>query len=320
MAALGVPTALVLKQANLPADLFATGDASLNAAQWRALWQAMQVCIEDPEFGLKAAQSLAGEPYDVLTMTALSARTFGEALVKVAKFKRLFAFEELTIGSGPGTSTLRIDSTLPETALPPLLVDMAFAHLVDLGRRGTGANLVPEAVRFRRRESHRGLYERSFGCRVEFDSAADEIVFDEGDVRRPFVTANALLNSYLVSGLEGELAPLTFEVQVAARLKARLAGQCPTAAQIASEMGVSTRTLRRRLLDEKTSFQEVLESVRRDLARTYLKESGLGLKQVAFLVGFEDVSSFQRAFRGWEGKPPGTWREGTLSSGPGRLG
>jgi len=308
MATMNVPTAAVLRYANLPPDMF-TSSTTMSAAQWLALWQALGACIDDPEFGLKAAQALAGEPQDVLTITALAAATLHAALVKVAKYKRVFAFEDLTMVNAGDTCTLRVDATLPDTALPHFLVDLTFAHLIELGRRGTGAEIIPLAVRLRRPEAHRGLYEQFFRCPVDFEAHFDELVLSEHDTRRPLVTSNAVLNSYLEQGLENEISPRSFRDEVAALLKVRIAGKCPTALQVAREMGVSARTLRRRLQDNDSSFQDVLMAVRHDLARTYLREPAFGLKEISFLVGFEEVSSFQRAFRDWEGCPPGAWRE-----------
>jgi len=299
LAAMNVPTAALLRYANLPPDMFVS-NTTMSAGQWLALWQAVEACIDDPEFGLKAAQALASEPQDVLTITALSAATLHAALVKVAKYKRVFAFEDLTMVNAGDTCTLRVDATLPDIALSPFLVDMTFAHLIELGRRGTGAEILPLAVRLRRQEAHRGLYEQFFRCHVEFEASFDELVLSEHDTRRPLVTSNAVLNSYLEKGLDDEILPRTFRDEVAALLKIRIAGKCPSALQVAREMGVSTRTLRRKLQDEGSSFQGVLMAVRHSLARTYLREPAFGLKEISFLVGFEEVSSFQRAFRNWE--------------------
>ncbi len=140
---LNVPTGTVLSYASLPPDLFTSGEASLSAAQWLALWTALEACVDDPEFGLKAAQALTGEPQDVLTITALSAPTLEAALIKVAKFKRVFAFEDLRLASSSGTCTIRVGQTMTDTALPRFVVDMTFAHLIDLGRRGTHADIIP---------------------------------------------------------------------------------------------------------------------------------------------------------------------------------
>jgi aryl-alcohol dehydrogenase-like predicted oxidoreductase len=75
------------------------------------------------------------------------------------------------------------------------------------------------------------------------------------------------------------------------------------------ERDISSRTLQRRLQDEGSTFQRLLEDARRQLPRHFLNNSVLELNEAAYLLGYEDGNSFVRAFRGWEGVPPATWRE-----------
>jgi AraC-like DNA-binding protein len=77
---------------------------------------------------------------------------------------------------------------------------------------------------------------------------------------------------------------------------------------------MSPRTLQRRLQDEDSSFQRVLEDARRHLARNYLVNPVLELNEAAYLLGYEDSNSFVRAFRTWEGVPPARWREQQLKA------
>src|SRR5947199_3464732 len=76
----------------------------------------------------------------------------------------------------------------------------------------------------------------------------------------------------------------------------------------ARELGTSTRTLQRRLLDEGMSFHSLVEEARRELAKHYLLQSSLELNETAYLLGYEDPNSFIRAFHRWEGASPGEWR------------
>jgi len=77
---------------------------------------------------------------------------------------------------------------------------------------------------------------------------------------------------------------------------------------VAQELGVSERTLQRRLTEEGTSFQSLLSAVRRARAHQLLADPALDLTEVALLLGYEDQSSFFRAFKIWEGVTPATWR------------
>jgi AraC-like DNA-binding protein len=78
---------------------------------------------------------------------------------------------------------------------------------------------------------------------------------------------------------------------------------------VAQELGLSTRTLQRKLAEAGSSFQGVLDELRYGLARDYLRQRELGLVDIAFKLGFQEQSAFTHAFREWSGINPGAWRE-----------
>jgi AraC-like DNA-binding protein len=132
-------------------------------------------------------------------------------------------------------------------------------------------------------------------------------VFDGTDLGRPFVTHNAEVLSIVARQLEAELlaqlAQRTFRERVKATLKKTLAGQRPELRAVARELGVSPRTLQRRLTDERVTFQHLIAEARRELARHYLQHSSLDLNETAYLLGYEDANSFFRAFHQWKAGP-----------------
>lgn len=85
---------------------------------------------------------------------------------------------------------------------------------------------------------------------------------------------------------------------------------------VASELCMSDRTLQRRLTGEGTTFKQLLTQVRHEQAREYLAEPELNIKEVAYLIGYEDQNSFYRAFRLWEGDTPTNWRSEHLRANP----
>jgi diketogulonate reductase-like aldo/keto reductase len=91
-------------------------------------------------------------------------------------------------------------------------------------------------------------------------------------------------------------------------LKRLLAGSRPDLPMVAKELGISERTLQRRITDEGTSFRQLLNETRHELVRQYLGNASVEITEAAFLVGYEDPNSFYRAFRSWEGKTPAEWR------------
>ena len=119
----------------------------------------------------------------------------------------------------------------------------------------------------------------------------------------------ALLAPQFEEELKRENADDDFAERVRLAIQQKLTGRRPTIDDIADALHISSRTLQRRLQDEGSSFQRVLEGARHQLARHYLNNSTLELNEAAYLLGYEDGNSFVRAFRGWEGVPPARWRE-----------
>lgn len=155
--------------------------------------------------------------------------------------------------------------------------------------------------------------ERHFGCEVVSGKSSNAIVFRVEDAQRPFVTRNAELLAMLApqfeEALQQEKNDENFVERVRIAIQHKLTGQRPTIDDIANALHVSSRTIQRRLQEEGSSFQRVLEEARHQLARQYLNNSVLELNEAAYLLGYNDANSFVRAFRTWEGMPPARWRE-----------
>jgi AraC-like DNA-binding protein len=150
---------------------------------------------------------------------------------------------------------------------------------------------------------------RAFGCKVEFGSKADEITFAGSARRLPVVNADSYLNRLLLTYCEDavahrsrgrESARSTVENAIAPVLPhggARAGG-------VARRLGVSQRTLARRLAAEGLTFSGVLSDLKRDLALRYLAEKELTVSQIAWLLGYQGVGAFSHAFKRWTGKAP----------------
>ena len=92
-------------------------------------------------------------------------------------------------------------------------------------------------------------------------------------------------------------------------IKRRIASGKPDIADVAREMGMSERTLQRRITEQGTSYRGLLDEARRELGRQLLSDGQSGIDEISFLLGFQDTSSFYRAFRAWEGLTPAAWRD-----------
>jgi AraC-like DNA-binding protein len=309
---LGLSSEAVLRSAGLPRSLFEQERVMLTTEELFALHRALELASDDPALGLKLGTEERVERYDPIAIAALYARSFRDALERMARYKKLSCPEAIHIAESGDECRVRFEWLLAKEVEPALLIDLVYAWVVEIARRGTGNGVRVKQVEFSRPERHRAIYEEHFECPVVFSAAENVLVFHQTDLERPFVTHNADVFALVAPQLEAELAQQlsrrTFREQVKATLKKTLAGQRPELRLVARELGLSPRTLQRRLTDERVTFQQLTAEARRELARHYLQHSSLELNETAYLLGYEDSNSFFRAFQQWEGTTPGEWR------------
>ncbi len=309
---LGVDVEQVLRRTNVPRSRFAGPKANVTTDEFFAFWRALEDAGGGRDLGLRAGGETLPHQYNVATMAALHSETLGDAWKKLARYKRLVCPEQITIEVAGGEARLRYEWLLAAVEPPQLLVDGIFASALALARRGTGKHLVPRRVELARRRADEPMLRQHFACEVCFDAPVDLLVFDEGALAEPFVTHNAQLLEVLVPGLEAALAEdqgaRTVADDVRVALSRRICGERPAVDKVARSLGMSARTLQRRLGELGTSYQALLDDVRRRSARRLLASTDLDSGEVAFLLGFEELNSFTRAFHSWEGTTPTRWR------------
>jgi AraC-like DNA-binding protein len=311
---LGLSPQAVLRHAGLPLDLFAQERVLLETGELFALYRGLEAVSKEPGFGLKIGTENRIERYDPIAIAALYARSFRDALQRMARYKQLTCPEQIHITERAGECRVQFEWLLAEDDEPGLLTDICFAWVAEIARRGSADAIRAKRVEFKRPEAEHALYERHFGCPVKFAARKNLLVFAAADLDQPFVTHNADVLAIVAPQLEAELAQQlsqrSLREQVKATLKKTLAGRRPELRAVARELRVSARTLQRRLADESVTFQQLIAEARRELARHYLQHSSLELNETAYLLGYEDANSFFRAFQQWEGTSPGEWRAG----------
>jgi AraC-like DNA-binding protein len=312
LAALGVDVPVLLRHAGVLASRFQPPKARLTTREFFALWRAIETTAGTRDLGLRLGSEALPHQLDVASLAAVHAPNLGEALKKLARYKRLVCPEELAIEIAEGEARIRFHWLLAEEHLPMFLVEAAFASLVTLARRGTGKPLSPRRIELTRRRADEAMLTRHFGCDVVFDAPIDLLVLEERALAEPFVTRNDDLLAVMLPGLEAAVdeggAARTLVDDVRMILGRRMHGERPTVEKIAEEMRISSRTLQRRLEAAGTTYQDLLDEVRRQSARRLLANTDLDAGEVAFLLGFEELNSFTRAFQLWEGTTPTRWR------------
>ena len=310
---LGVRAPAVLRRAGLPQAFIHQARALLNTEELFALWRAVGEVSTDPSIGLLLGTETKTERFHPIGLAALSSENFGSAIDQMARYKQLTCPEEVLQEKDDEEWSIQFRWLLADEVEPPVLIECCFAWVLSTARVGTGTRISPVRVEFVQPRAHVKTIERHFGCPVVCGTPRNAIIFRATDANRPFVTRNAELLGILAPQFDEELkeenGDENFIERVRIAIQQRLTGRRPTIEDIADALHISSRTLQRRLQDDGSSFQRVLEGARHQLARHYLNNSVLELNEAAYLLGYEDANSFVRAFRTWEGVPPARWRE-----------
>lgn len=312
---LALHPAHVLRRARLPGDLFARDNASLDTPQYFGLWTALEVEAEDPAtdlpLPLRIARAMSADWFDPALFAALCSADLNAALTRIARYKRLVAPMSLQVEVTPERTTLAL-AWLDKTHLPPpVLVAFELVFFVQLARLATRSRVQPIALTSPAALGPAAPYEEFFGCRLK-QGPVPTLQFSAEDARRPFLTANHGMWCFFEPTLRKRLHDLDRQATMTERVHSALLEALPAGDlamdAVCRKLGVSTRTLQRRLRDEGSSFQKTLDQVRSSLARHYLEHSALSGAEISFLLGFEDPNSFVRAFQGWTGTTPKTVR------------
>ncbi len=305
----GIAPDRVLRRAGLPADLFARGIVRLPTAQYYALWNAAEQ-EAGVDLALLVEQSFRVEAFDPLVFALFCCSDLSAAVARGARFKPLVGPVSMHFGALSGAMVVTICWPVDQT--PP--ASLAFAQLmfwVSLARLATRAPVTPLRVTAPVAPPDPSAYRAYFGSEVEV-GAYWTVTFSSDDCSRPFLTANADMWRFFEPDLRRRLAELDVGSTTTERLKAALLEALPagevTMPALSRRLGLSTRTLQRRLGEEGTAFQKVVTETRENLAVHYLQCSHLSAAEISYLLGYQDQNSFYRAFRGWTGTTPDSTR------------
>lgn len=308
---IGIDPIDVARQARLP--LTVINESLVTTAQYYSIWEAYLELVGDAATGIvKLATAYETAQYPPAALATFHARDYRDALNRMVSYKQMCPPENLRIVEEEEQCSIELAWQHAEQPGPAVLVGITLAYLLELGRRGTGRHLTARSVEFIQPMGDVQALESYFGCRVRTGADLNRLTLNLEDLDRPFASHNEELLEILTPALDRTLDERQSRLTVSARVK-RILSRRLTRGRIdiqtvALELGMSDRTLQRRLTDEGASFKQLLAQTRHEQALAYLADPSLEIKEVAFLVGYEDQNSFYRAFRSWEGETPVNWR------------
>jgi AraC-like DNA-binding protein len=306
----GVDTQALLRKANLAPQQIDNASLRLRVSDQIQFLYLVANALQDDLFGFHLAQSPDLREFGFLYYVAASSETLGQALQKLARYTTI-ANEGVSLtyldGKNVGVTFHYVGVS---RHLDRHQIEFFMTWLLRLCRQLTGVRLAPTRVRFahRRGAQCQELF-KFFGGDVKFTAATDEMAFAPAIKNTPVVSADNYLNKLLIAYCEEALARRparrdSFRSRVENAVVPLLPHGDAKLSAVASRLGLSQRTLARRLATEGLNFSDVLENLKVDLARRYLADKDLSISQIAWLLGYQEVSSLTHAFKRWTGRTP----------------
>ena len=311
LAAKGFVLEEVLKKALLPEDLFARPAPSLTVEEYFRFMQAIDALSPSEQTPIQLAASETIEAFSPAIFAAYCSRNGLTCLKRLAQYKPLIGALLYKIEERENDICVELVSADAERELPEILIGTEFVFLVGLLRKATKEPLQPVRVTVRQ-ELRNPAYADFLGVNIT-PAETNQLIFSKADLLLPFISCNESMWEFFEPELNKRLSLLETDDSYAARVRSALmellpSGEC-TIEDVARKLGYSKRSLQRKLQEENTSFQKQLNHTRELLAKYYVGSTEMRAEDIAYLLGYQDLSSFLRAFAVWTGSTVGAFRQ-----------
>lgn len=311
----GVDYAALLERLDM--DASRVGDLNHRYLQHQVtdLWKLAVETTGDPNFGLKVARQVRPSTFHVVGYAMACSGTLARAAERFAHSARLIS-DSARVDFDTVSDGYRLVVDLNTGGEPPIYqtIDTMLAGFLLLCEWIVDHPLAPLEVSFRHQPPvDEREYRSIFRCPIRYGQRRNSILFPAADLDQAIPAANeelAMLLDEMASRYIATRFDRRFSRQVRDTLISQLPHGQPSKAAAARAMNMTERTLLRRLHDENTTFKELLDKLREELAYDYLRRGDLSIESIADLLGFSSSSTFSRAFVQWTGKRPSDWRKG----------
>jgi AraC-like DNA-binding protein len=313
----GVPAEELGRALQLDAGALATPDHRVPGSSVERLWEEAERRTHDPHLGLHMGESHHPGALNILGYVVLSCRTARDVLDRLARYAAILNDGLRVRVDSEGALTLcrfeavaGLENYLARAPRQP--IEAMYAGVVVTMRNLTGRAIEPRRVTFcHPPPADLAEHRRIFGPTVHFDAAENQLGFLTSDLDAHVRSSNPELLEVFERHANAVVDELDEHGPASRRvvrvLTGRVKGIAPTLDEVAAELAMSGRSLQRTLRGEGTSYQLLLDNVRRELAVRHLAVRGTSAAEVAFLTGFSEPSAFSRAFRRWTGLTPGAY-------------
>jgi AraC-like DNA-binding protein len=310
-----IDPAPLLQRVGLSEQDLSNQENRISAAAQAKLLEFAAEALHDPALGFHLGAEVNPRELGLPFYVASAAKDLGEAIALLARYCRIIN-EAIRVQMTRRNGDLVIEVHL--VGVPRFLaaqnVELAIAVVLKSLREITGRNVHPTKITLvHMRNSDFREFERFCGCPVEFGGSSDQLVFSNESLAVPLISEDRHLLDVLrpicdEGAKQRETVPGTLRALVENEAQKLLPHGRAQRDNVAKKLAMSTRTLARRLATEGTTFEEVVDELRRSLALQYIKTPTASLSQVAWLLGYEGSTSFSHAFARWTGRSPSVVR------------
>lgn len=309
---LGIDPQVMLETAGLGDLTPGRSEARVTAQQYFDCWNTMEVLSPRPDYVPYLGVAISRGPVIPVFFTLSCAPDMETGLRRLAQFKSLLGPTVMRVFRDRDLLRLEYESVDVRVPMPPSLGALQLVVAVENIRGATAHLVCPVAAGFDGSEDERHMIAGHLGIMPERSHAA-YVAFAPEDTKRRFISENAALWVDVEADLKLQLAAQNDRLPIADRVRGALVDLMPAgrtgAEDVGIALGVSRSTLQRRLREEGTSYQEVLDATRRDLAIRYLTKTSLRADEIANVLSYRDANSFSRSFRRWTGLSPLAFRQ-----------
>jgi AraC-like DNA-binding protein len=281
------------------------------------LWQLAAERSGNPAIGLAQHDVAKPANFDVVGYTMMSCADLLGAFERLERYLRILSDAlSMSLVNEDGRFRMTFELIGGERPVPRQRAEFIMVTLIGFLGWISGRDVRPVAIELPYPvPADTAPYRKAFACPIAFDASSNSLIFSRADLTQPLPTSNPVL-AELHERYAGEYLRRFDHDRISYRAREaiirRLPDGEPRRDRIAGELRMSERTLQRRLEEEKTSFVDLVDRTRRELAGQYLGRLHLSLAQAAYLLGYADQSSFFRACKRWFEVSPGQYRSQLL--------
>lgn len=293
-------------------------DLHLPIERYFELWERILRDLDAPAFPAVVASMSRLEDSELYGFLAISCESLGEAFARTARYRVLYNQGARWELQQEQEATRLIWYTWPGDRArvgPRAAVEFAMADMCAAARQLSRTPISPREVHI----AHAPISDRDtaalrdfFGVTPRFGAPLDELVWPPGVLATPIASFNSRLRDYFEEQCRELATRFSPDAPVAGRVRkelmAAMDGGDPSMEVVAKKLGMSGRSLQRRLSEEGCRYNDLLDEIRLEFAKRYLARGTVTASEVAYLIGFQSPTAFFRAFKRWTGETPSTYR------------